>query len=481
MEEIFSNKAFRQKGHELIEILADYLEDVTKLKQAIPWQKPEESLAFWEQFLDFEGEKSPIALMQEVLARSVKIHHPRYMGHQVGMVSPTAALAGLFTGLINNGMAVYEMGISGVPLEVIICRKFAQLFGLPDGAQGFMTSGGTLANVTAMLTARQIQAKRDVWTLGQQGQKMAIMVSQQAHYCMSRAAQIMGWGEDGIIKIPCDQEFRIRTDLLEDYFQSAQKDGIQVIALVGSACTTAVGAFDDLKALGDFAAQKEIWFHVDAAHGGPAILSHKYKSLLNGIEKADSITIDFHKMMMVPALCSALIYRNNWQSAQTFAQKAEYLLSQDETLWHNPAARTFECSKLMMSVKVAAIIQEYGLEKIGSYVQTCFDNGQILANMIAKSPDFELATQPQCNIVCFRFVGQNQNKNDEMLNDLNEKIREQLLEKGEFYVLRTIIEKQVFLRVSLMNVFSGEKEFQALLEQIRAIASLIDSNPNGQK
>ncbi len=468
MEKIFSPEQFRKQAHFVVDMLSDYLAQVESRPTVLPWQTAEASLEFWIQKLDFEGGKSSLELLEAVMERSVKIHHPRYMGHQVGMVAPTAALAGLVTGLLNNGMAVYEMGISSVPLEQIICRKFAELFGLPPTAGGFMTSGGTLANTTALLAARQIKAGRNVWKQGQQGEKMAVMVSSQTHYCMSRAVQIMGWGEEGIIKIATDTHFKIRLDLLEEAYQAASQQGIKVIAIVGSACSTALGAFDDLESLADFAKQKNLWFHVDAAHGGPAILSPKYKYLLKGIEKADSITIDFHKMMMVPALASALIYRCEADAMQTFAQKAEYLLNEQETYWQNPAARTFECSKFMMSVKVAALIHENGLSKIGQYVEKCFDNGKLFAQIISQNPDFQLAAQPECNIVCFRYVGKN--LEDNALNAINKKIREKLLQQGEFYILKTEIEGKTFFRVSLMNVFSSEKEFKTLLVKIKETA-----------
>ncbi len=471
MQKVFDSAFFRDLGHKLVDKLADYLQ-ITLSKQSdicIPWQPSSQMLEYWEKNLNFSGSGNIYEFLCKIIDSSVHIHDSRYMGHQVGMVAPVAALAGLVSDLLNNGMAVYEMGLSSVPLERIICQYFAKLYNLPSSADGFMTSGGTLSNITAMLTARQIKAEEDVWTLGQKKQKMAIMVSNQAHYCIERAVKIMGWGEKGIIKVPTDSNFKIKIENLEPLYKKAKIQGIKIIALVGSACSTATGSFDNLRKMGEFAKEYKLWFHIDAAHGGAAILSPKYAHLLDGTELADSITIDFHKMMMIPALASALLYRNSADSYKTFAQKADYLLSNNED-WQNPAARTFECSKFMMVVKIASLIHAHGLKAIKNYVETCFDNGKKLANLIKKEKNFELATEPQCNIVCFRLVYSFLSLED--TNRLNYYCRKQIVERGEYYILTTQINGKTFFRVSLMNYLTEENEFKGLISQIKHYANL---------
>ena len=161
----------------------------------------------------------------------------------------------------------------------------------------------------------------------------------------------MGLGEHGIIKIPVTKEFSMNTDLLESKFKQAKDKGIEIFAIVGSAPSTATGIFDNLEVIGAFAKKHNIWFHADGAHGGAGVFSNKYKHTLKGIDQADSVVIDGHKMMMMPALTTALLFKDEVNAKTTFTQKADYLLSDSEHEdWYNSGKRTFECTKNMMSI-----------------------------------------------------------------------------------------------------------------------------------
>jgi len=148
-------------------------------------------------------------------------------------------------------MGVYEMGAAGTVLENVMVQEFCNSFGFDNGS-GFFTSGGTLANLTVMLAARQSTAKADVWKEGQTTQ-YGLLVSEQAHYCIDRAVRIMGWGSNGIIKVPVDDAFKMRTNLIPEYMQQAAKDGIEVIAIMGSALSASTGVFDNLLEIAQYA------------------------------------------------------------------------------------------------------------------------------------------------------------------------------------------------------------------------------------
>jgi len=274
MKHIYNSEAFRKSGHELIDLLADHL---TLAQQgAIPvllWETPDNQFDFWEKY-DLE-DSNTTALFKDIIERSISLNHPRYMGHQISPAAPVTALASLVAAFMNNGMGVYEMGPASTAIEKVVINFFAEAIGYNAGADGFLTSGGTLANLTALLAARSVHAHTDVWQTGHAGQKLAVMVSAEAHYCVDRAARIMGFGEEGILKIKTNDRFQMQTDELDHQFEQATENGLQVIAIVGSACTTSTGSYDDLEAISDFAARRGIWFHVDGAHGGAAYFFRK--------------------------------------------------------------------------------------------------------------------------------------------------------------------------------------------------------------
>ncbi|MDP5140848.1 MAG: aminotransferase class I/II-fold pyridoxal phosphate-dependent enzyme [Spirosomaceae bacterium] len=465
----YNPENFRQQAHSLVDQLADYLEKVQSQPNdvlAIPFEEPESTYEYWKE--DYQAGKGEVSdFYEKVIEKSVHIHHPRYMGHQVSPPLPIAAATSMLTALLNNGMAVYEMGLVSNPLERLISEIVAKRIGYDDNSGGLLTSGGTLANLTALLAARA--NKTSVWSEGSD-KKLAVMVSEEAHYCIDRAARIMGMGTEGIIKIPSNEKFQLRAELLEEYLKEAKNKGFQVICVVGSACSTSTGSYDDLNAIADFAEKHDIWFHVDGAHGAAVVFSEKYNYLVAGLHRADSMILDWHKMLMVPALATSLIFKNDEHSYSTFQQKAQYLWdNQDSKDWFNSGKRTFECTKLMMSVKIYSIIKAFGEEVFTENVNYLHDLARTFSQMIQQSSDFELAVVPQSNIVCFRYI----KAEEENSNKLNSTIRQQLLTNGRFYVVQTTLNEEVYLRVSLMNALTTENDLRELLKEIGQIAERI--------
>mgnify|MGYP001055750476 CR=1 FL=1 len=262
----FDSENFRATGHELIDTLADYLKNLQNNPSETlvsKTQAPDKQLEKWQNFaIRQEGWAN---YFEEYIQDSMHLHHPKYMGHQITTPLPVSALAALSSDLLNNGMGVYEMGQPSVVMEHLVTQRLAKKMGFDERSGGFLTSGGTLANLTALLAARRKKASQDVWQSGNH-QQMTLLVSEQAHYCVERAVRIMGWGDAGVIKVPVDADFRMRTDLLQEYYQQAKAEGKEIIAVVGSACSTATGSYDDLEVLADFCEQNDLWFHVDGAH-----------------------------------------------------------------------------------------------------------------------------------------------------------------------------------------------------------------------
>ncbi len=455
---------FRAMGHHLIDLLSDHFEGLQKDQNTpvLNYQNPDDELNFWQNNLSEESGMKDF--FEHVLQRSIKVHHPRYMGHQMAVPAFVASLAGLMSDALSNGTGVYEMGMASNAIEKVVTDFVARKIGYDDESSGFLTSGGSLGNLTALLAARKAKAPDAVWENGYEA-KLSLLVSEEAHYCVDRAARILGFGSEGIIKVPVDHQYKIRTDLLHDYLQEARNDGRHVIAIVGCASSTSTGSYDDLDALADFAQEHDLWFHVDGAHGGGVVFSEHYRYLARGIERADSVVIDFHKMLMTPALNTALIFKKAEDSYKTFVQKAHYLWdAQQSEEWFNSGRRTFECTKYMMSIKFYTLLKTFGDRIFEENINYLYDLARAFAKLVKERPAFELALDPEANIVNFRYINSTKE-----LNSLNSVIRQTLIDSGKFYIVQTMIGEKRYLRTALMNPMTRETDLIALLDEIERV------------
>jgi L-2,4-diaminobutyrate decarboxylase len=360
---------------------------------------------------------------------------------------------------MNNSTTVYELAMVGNTMEKVIIEHLAGKFGYDGDSEGFVTSGGSLGNLTAILKARSSSGidSKDY-------SRLAIMVSEEAHYSVERAASILGVSRDNIVKVPSDESFRIRTDLLEGIYREAVAAGKLVFCVVGCACTTSVGAYDDLAAIADFAQAHGIWFHVDGAHGGAAIFSDKYRHYLDGVEHSDSLVLDFHKMMLVPSISTAVIFNARNRGANAFSPKADYLWQAGGSGdWYDAAKHTLECTKPITVLHAYAIMRMYGEEIYQQHIDKLYDLGRSFADMVKGQAGMELAVEPSCNIVCFRCLsGAGADEDDR----LNKRIYEELLEEGLFYIVSTTIRGRFYLRVSLMNPMTDAETLEELLKAV---------------
>lgn len=460
----YSTDNFKKEAQKIIDIIANELENVQANgpQKTIDRKSPEEQLAYWsEEFASTDSSSLP-QLSKKIMEHSIHFHSKGYMGHQVAVTLPITSLTSALIGYMNNCTTVYELGMAGNAMEKVVISHMAEKYGYDKGATGFVTSGGSMGNLTALVTARTSSGVEE-----KDYHKLAIIVSEEAHYSVDRAAKIMGIASENIIKIPTDNSFAIRTDLLESYYEKATSDGKIVFCVIGCACTTSVGAHDNLEQIGAFAEKHNIWFHVDGVHGGAAIFSEKYKYLLKGVERSDSLIVDFHKMMMTPPLSTAVIYNAGHRKINEFSPKAAYLwqdqLSEE---WWNSAKHTLECTKPLTIIHTYAIMRLYGDEIYRQNVDTLYDLGKEFAELIRKQPDMELAIEPCSNIVCFRYVSDNGN-----INETNRMIAEALLKDGTYYTVNTAIRGEFYLRVTLMNPLTSTEELTGLLQKIREVAN----------
>lgn len=469
LTQAFDTNTFREEGHQLIDLLADYLQQAESAKdlKVIDWQEPQATYEYWKNY-QFTSSSQ---FFSDVIAGSNHLHHPHYVGHQVSPSIPSSALSALVASLLKNGSGVYEMAPVGAIAERLVAEEFAKYIGYGPASDGLLTSGGTLANLTALLTARQEKGSGDVWNDGLgANQDLAVMVSGEAHYCIDRAVRIMGLGADGLIKVPVGADFKAQPEALKATYQKAVEAGRRVFAIVGSACSTATGAHDDLVAMGEFARQKGLWFHVDAAHGGAALFSQKYRHLLHGIADSDSVVIDSHKMLMTAGLATALVYREGKHSYRTFQMKAQYLFeaSQDRD-WYNMAKRTFECTKFMTALNTLMVFKQYGAAVIGEYVNHTYDTARAFHQILHQHPVFQTIHPAEANILCFRYF--DPTLSEAALTEINKSIRDRIVQSGDFYLVQTTIQEVFYLRVCIMNPKTQLSHLQSLLTTILQFAT----------
>lgn len=454
----FDADQFRTMGHKLVDRLAGYLTAATggARMPVLPGVTPEQLGAAWPPRFQ-HGAGRFDELVARMVAGSNHLHHPRYIGHQVPPSLPVAALAELTVALLNNSLAVSEMGPSGAAIERSLVKWMTQVVGFGGGAGGVLTSGGALGNLTALLAAREAKA-------GDAGQP-AILGSEQAHYSIERAVRVMGFGRHGFVPVPVDETFRLRASALDESHSAATRAGLKVIAVAASACSTATGSYDPLPEIADFCAAKGLWLHVDAAHGAAALLAERYRGLLAGIDRADSVVWDAHKMMLMPLLVTGVLFRDAAAGAGAFpAQRATYLYDEAPDATDEISRRAFECSKPALGFPLYAALSLYGAEAFGAYVAGTYDLARRFAGMIEETGDLELAVPPDANIVCFRYRGGPGAKD---LDALQARIRRRLVGDGGFYLAQVRLPAGLFLRVTIINPFTSEDDLAGLLAAVR--------------
>lgn len=452
----YDPERFRSDGHRLIDALADALAAQHRREgRVLPWCEPAEAREAWANEPLFGGEL--VGDLSRIVAASTALHDPRYLAHQVAPPLPGAALAELVSAFLNNGTGVYEMGPASVPIELAVLRWLCARVGFGEGGGGALTSGGSLGNLTALLAMRQARAGYDAWkTGGHRGPRLAVIAGSDSHYSVARAVRVMGWGDDGVIAAPVDAHHRLTASAVARALEGAGDR--RVIGLVAAAGSTATGAFDPLDELADVAARHGLWLHVDAAHGGGAVLSARHRGKLAGIERADSIVWDAHKLMMMPALVTAVLFRDGRHAYEAFAQQASYLFAggAPADTWWDLGQRTLECTKRMMSIELWTALRVHGEAWFGQVVDRLFELTRIFADKIAATDDFELALPPEANIICYRHRSAD-----------NRALREAVRRDGRFYIVGTQLPGGYYLRSTVMNPLTEPADFDALFDHLR--------------
>lgn len=412
--------------------------------------------------LDFDnvvakGNADLAALARVVLAHSTRLRHPRFMSHQVAAPMLPSTLADLVAGFLNNGMAVYEMGPAGTAIEKGIIRWMLGKVGWPQG-DGVLVHGGSLGNLSGLLAARA-KIIPESWAEGMPP-GFAILASEAAHYSVGRAAAILGLGANAVVPVPVDGRLRLHVESLKRVFQEQVDAGKEILAVVANAGATSNGAYDPLREIGQFCWNEGLWLHVDGCHGAGALVSPRYRSLADGIELADSLAWDTHKLLATSALCCGALFRDAASLAGTYAQHAPYLFG-EERPGEDLSKKTFECTKSMIALKLFFNLAAVGEAGMAAHVDRLFENARRFHAMLSVRKGFECFGPPEGNIVLFRYG------KDSALQD---RIRDRLVREGDFFITRASVRRETWLRLTIMNPFTSEDDVVALADRIERLA-----------
>lgn len=481
LKHLYDPQLLQDTVNGLLSELGGYLSRaVDPAQKALPYREPGELEAVSTQLLD---NKSPVRSLADLpgklqelarvyLSYGTRMQSPRTMGHQVPAPFSATAAMSLLNAVNNPGLAVYEMAQFPIALERSLIKKLLEKLDWSSReSDGIITSGGSLGNLTALLAARNHVVK-NAWKTGVYAEKLAIITTADSHYSVARSAGVLGIGAENVLKVAVDSRRKMDIAQLREVYDRAAAQGLRVFAVVGSACATPVGAFDPLDKIADFAREKGLWFHVDGAHGAPLLFSKKHRHLLKGAERADSVVWDAHKMMMVPSLCTFVLYRDKRASYKAFDQEASYLYQEgesDELRAYELGLRTVECTKSAIALPVWSLWASLGEGVFEAYVDQVISVARGFYEIVQAHPEFESAVEPECNIVCFRL----KNGGD------HRKIREKILKSGDFYITGTELNGQYWLRVTIMNPNISSSELKFLLEKIKGASTSVEAPLNG--
>lgn len=480
--------ALAAAGVQLVNTLAAHFQRVqARDEKVLNWNRPSELIQDARRWLEVGHQGSAAAatspeianriseLAKHSLARGQNLHHPHYVGHQVPAPVPLAALFDLMGTATNQVMAIYEMGPWATAVEHAVIDSVGELLGFAPGQfAGLITSGGTLANLTGLLTARNVSLG-DAWTAGISGRRPApvLVAHADSHYSVTRAAGILGLGTQQIISAALDDRRRMEPDQLDKLLGDLRSRGVPIIAVSAAACATPIGAFDPLADIADVCRRHEVWLHVDAAHGGALAFSTRHRHLLNGIQLADSVVCDAHKMMFVPALCAMLFYRERAHRVAAFHQDAPYLFdpAAPELADYDSGIVNLECTKRAAAFGLWGLWSLFGPQLFADMVDVTMDLAQSLYQMLLAADDFQPLHQPQCNIVAFRYLPPRlRHAPLEQVDALQLRLRRAVVESGEYYLVQTRIDGRSVLRTTMMNPLTTNDDLSGMLDCLRRFA-----------
>ncbi|HWJ11559.1 MAG TPA: aspartate aminotransferase family protein, partial [Nocardioides sp.] len=410
----------------------------------------------------------PLAGVDAVLAEmsdlwlddAVWFHEVRYAAHLNCPVVVPALLAELFVASVNSSLDTFDQSVGGTFIERRLVEWTAERIGFGAEADGVFTSGGSQSNLQGLLLARGRHERVPA-------ERLRILASAESHFSVQKSARLLGLGDESVVSVPTDERHRMDPAALERSLAACTALGLRPMAVVATAGTTDFGAVDPLPAIADLARAYDAWLHVDAAYGGGLLVSPTRRDRLAGIDRADSVTIDFHKTFFQPVSSSAIIVRDR-ATLGPATWHADYLNPRDATT-PNQVDKSLQTTRRFDALKLWLTLRTMGPELVGRYVDAVIDLAAEVHGRTVAEPDLQFAAAPELSTLVFRYVPVGRGLDDASLGRLNTAIRAELYASGTAMVAATKVDGVQYLKLTLLNPMATADDIVGLLATVREV------------
>ncbi len=413
-------------------------------------------------------------IQNDLIALCPNYLHPRMLGY---IASSPLPLCSLIESLV-SGLRIFPYTWSLTPgssmIEIIVSRWLGQMIGFSERSAGYMTTGGSWANLMAIAVARQQRCDWDVLDEGLGKQPpMVAYTSEQAHSCHDQSMSLLGLGKRYLRKIPVDFNYRIDVEALETAVLGDLKDGLKPFCVIGTAGTTNTGAVDSLGDLAEVADTHNLWYHIDGAYGAIAALDPSLEATFRDLSKADSLTIDPHKWLNIPFEAGCLLTQNWRCLSDTFNVLPPYLESGHSESHHDHWNHGFELTRSDRALKIWIALRQHGVSAYREMVCDHIKLARKTAKWLHAAPDFEVITEPSLSVCCFRYspieTRSECNKQECYLNELNSKLEENIALSGQALMTGTMLKGKKVLRACIVNHRATWEGIEQTLKLIREL------------
>jgi aromatic-L-amino-acid decarboxylase len=457
--------SMKELGHRMLDDMFDYLQSS---RQRPAWKKPTKyALNSMEHPLpQFPQDASEVYehFFTQVLPYNADNAHPRFWSWVQGGGTPLGMLADMLASGMNSNVSIGDHMPMYVEKQVLDWSK--EMMGFPKEAGGILVSGASMANITALVVARN-HFRKEVRKKGLQSvtEQLVMYGSAETHNCVLKGVEVIGIGSENFRKVPVDEQYRLRVDELQRMIKEDREAGLLPFCIVGNAGTVNTGAIDPLEEMAAIAKAEGLWFHIDGAFGAVPKILPEFADRLKGIELADSLSFDFHKWLYVNYEVACVLIRDVNIHRDGFATAVNYLVQHERGLSAGPESFTnfgMELSRGFKALKVWMSLKENGIRRYQQMIRKNLQQAQYLAELVKQSSNLELLADVTLNIVCYRFNPGG--LNNEELNIINKEILMRLHEQGIAAPSYTLLNGQYAIRAAITNHRSQQEDFDILVE-----------------